>query len=109
MRKLLENREKNEEFKRVFLEALDEGLGVLGETTKETLLYLLKQNYQIEEKEIPDNLERFISGLREIFGESGSSFLESQIIKVLYRKLGFIIQVNMNLREAVKNARRLYL
>ena len=104
-----ENRKKNEEFKRVFLEALDEGLGILGETTKETLLYILKQNYRIEEEEIPDNLERFISSLKEIFGEYGSSFLESQIIKVLYRKLGFIIQTTMDLREAVNNAKRLYL
>jgi len=106
---LLENREKNEEFKRVFLEALDEALGILGETTKETLLYILKQNYRIEKKEIPENLERFVSSLEEIFGETGSSFLESQIIKVLYRKLGFIISTAMNLREAVNNAKRLYL
>ena len=104
-----ENRKKNEEFKRVFLEALDEGLGILGETTKETLLNILQQNYGIEEEDIPDNPERFISSLKEIFGEYGSSFLESQIIKALYRKLGIIIQPTMDLREAVNKAKRLYL
>jgi len=105
----MKNKPKREELKRMLLESIDETLNILGESTKKTVLYFLKQNYQIEEKEILDSPEAFISGIREIFGEVGSTFLESRIIEALYRKMGLIAPSTLSFEDAIKNARKLYL
>jgi len=105
----MENNSKNEEFKKILLEAIDETLSILGESTKKTLLHFMKQNYQIEEKEICENPESFISSIREIFGEAGSTFLESRIVETLYRRLGLIVTPTLSFEDAIKNAKKLYL
>jgi len=104
----MENKPKSEEFKKILLESIDETLSILGESTKKTLLYFLKQNYRIEEREIPENPEVFISSIRDIFGEAGSTFLESRIIETLYRRLGLIATSTLNFEDAIKNAKKLY-
>jgi len=99
---------KKEEFNRILLEAIDETLDVLGESVKKTLLYYLKRDYSIEEKEIPKNFENFISTLRDIFGEAGTAFLERRIVEALYRRLGIPVPINLSFEEGIEEAIKLY-
>jgi len=100
---------KKEEFNRILLESIDETLSILGESTKKVILYFLKQNYQVEEKDIPEDPKILILGIRRFFGEVGSAFLESRIIENLYGKLGQPAPSTLSLEDAIKNAEKLYL
>ncbi len=104
----MKNKLRGEEFNKILLESIDETLSILGESTKKTLLHFLKQKYRIGEKEIPENPRVFISGIREIFGEAGSTFLESRIIGSLYERLGLTAPLALSLEDAIKNAKKLY-
>jgi len=85
---LRKSKKKEDTFEETLLKAIDEGLSVLGETVKDTLLFFIDKNFNLKKKDIPKKLKEFSSGLREIYGEFGSSFLEDQILKSLYKKLG---------------------
>ena len=79
--------EKEKDFERLFIEAVDEGLGTLGESGKHMIFFHLDKNYSIKKHEIPKNPEAFVKGLEKIFG-AGASVLEKLIVKSLCSKLG---------------------
>ncbi|KPV62988.1 MAG: hypothetical protein AOA66_1058 [Candidatus Bathyarchaeota archaeon BA2] len=80
-------REKGKDFEKLFIEAVDEGLNVLGESGKQMIFFHLEKSCSIKKHEIPKKPEAFAEGLEKIFG-AGASVLEKLIVKSLYSKLG---------------------
>jgi hypothetical protein len=79
--------EKGKDFDKLFIEAVDEGLDVLGESGRQMIFFYLEKSYSIRRYEIPRKPEAFAEGLEKIFG-AGASVLEKLIVKSLYSKLG---------------------
>lgn len=73
-------------FEEALLEAIDEGLALLGESPKETLYYHLAQTFNINKRDIPFKIEEFTEAIERIFG-SGAKIIEIQIMKCLFKKL----------------------
>lgn len=78
--------EREKEFEKLFIEAVDEGLETLGESGKHMIFFHLDKSYSIKKHEIPKNPEAFAEGLEKIFG-AGASVLEKLIVKSLCSKL----------------------
>jgi len=79
--------EKVKDFDKLFIEAVDEGLDVLGESGRQMIFFHLEKSYSIKRHEISKKPEAFAAGLEKIFG-AGASVLEKLIVKSLYSKLG---------------------
>lgn len=75
------------DYQKILLEAIDEGLTILGDSGKHMVFFYLERNYSIRKHDIPKNPEAFIDGLEKIFG-SGASVLEKMILKCMCSKLG---------------------
>jgi hypothetical protein len=73
-------------FEEALLEAIDEGLTLLGESPKETLYYHLAQTFNINKRDIPSKIEEFTEAIERIFG-NGAKIIEIQIMKCLFEKL----------------------
>jgi len=78
--------EKEKDFEKLFMEAVDEGLETLGESGKHMIFFHLDKSYSIKKHEIPKKPEAFAKGLEKIFG-AGASVLEKLIVKSLCSKL----------------------
>jgi hypothetical protein len=68
------------EFDRLLLEAVDEGLCILGESSKQAIYFHLERNFGIKKDEIPSKLEAFSGALEQIFG-FGANFIEISITR----------------------------
>jgi hypothetical protein len=79
--------EKGKDFDRLFIEAVDEGLDVLGESGRHMIFFHLEKSCSVKRHEIPKKPEAFAEGLEKIFG-AGASVIEKLIVKSLYLKLG---------------------
>lgn len=80
-----------EAFKKALMEAIDEGLLMLGESGREVIYFRLKQSYALKKEDVPGHPEIFVRCLREIFG-SGAEVIERVTIKSLYKKLGIALE-----------------
>lgn len=80
-------REEGNDFEKLFMEAVDEGLRFLGESGRRMVFFHLERSYSIKRDDIPKKPEAFIAGLEEIFG-AGASVLEKLIVKSLCSKVG---------------------
>jgi hypothetical protein len=78
---------KPNNFDKILLEAIDEGLSVLGDGGKHMVFFYLEKNCSIRKQDIPENPEAFIRGLEKIFG-AGTTVLEKMILKCICSKLG---------------------
>jgi len=105
-----EKENKKKEFENILSEAIDHGLKILGETVKETLLFFIKNNFNLKEEEIPKEPEKFSLGLKKIYGEVGSAFLEDQILSSLYTMLGlrYTRRENINFEAQIREAFKEY-
>jgi len=74
-------------FEELFMEAVNEGLDVLGKGGKEMVFYNLEMRCSIKREEVQKKPEALVAELRKIFG-AGSSVLEKLIIRKLYLKVG---------------------
>ena len=74
-------------FTKVLLAAIDQGLSSLGDSPKQAIFYHLESSFQLKREEIPQNLTEFKQALDRIFGP-GAPYLEKLILKSLYEKLG---------------------
>jgi len=84
------------------VECIDRGLLVLGETPKKAVYYHLEKKSHVKKDEIPEKLEDFILGIRQIFG-SGASLIEKRIIEELSKELDVPIEENCSdLLESVR-------
>jgi len=76
----------NLDFKELLLEAVDDGLSLLGDCSKQALYCYLENSLKIKKQEIPDKIEEFSDTIEKIFGHS-AKLLEIEIMKNLYKKL----------------------
>ncbi|MBS7646253.1 MAG: hypothetical protein QXK93_00160 [Candidatus Bathyarchaeia archaeon] len=99
---------KTLEFERALIEAVDEGLLMLGESGREVVYFRLRHSYAINKENIPSHPEIFIECIRKIFG-SGAKVIEKNIAKILYRKLGleYVEKKNFEFLEYLKEAKML--
>jgi len=74
-------------FNEVLLEAVDEGLLILGESGRKAIYFHLQNSHSLKREDIPEKLEIFMNGLRKIFG-LGAQAIERSIVRCLYSKLG---------------------
>jgi len=79
--------QKTVTFEKILIDAVDEGLLMLGETGREVVYFRLRHSYALSKEDVPAHLEIFVECLKKIFG-SGSRAIEKAIIKSLYSKLG---------------------
>jgi hypothetical protein len=85
-----ENREAESEtkFEEVLLEAIDEGLSLLGESSKYAIYFHLEKAFKMNRLDIPYRIEDFTDALEKLFG-AGAKILEIHIMKCLYKKVGY--------------------
>jgi len=76
-----------EVFNRLLLEAIDEGLSSIGESSKQAIYFHLEKAFKVKRQEIPYRIEDFTAAIEKIFG-LGANFLEILIMKRLYEKVG---------------------
>ena len=75
------------EFENLLLDAVDQGLSSLGESSKQAIYFHLEKTYGVKKQNIPQNIEAFSSALEKIFGP-GSKFIETLVSKGLCEKAG---------------------
>ena len=79
------------DFEKLMLEAIDEGLSSLGESSKQAIYFHLEKTFDIKREEIPDRLSAFSQAIENIFGV-GAGCLEILIMQRLYEKVGGILR-----------------
>jgi hypothetical protein len=75
------------EFSAVLLDAIDEGLLVLGENSRTLIYQYIERKHQVKREEIPERLELFHETLISFFS-TAEKILEKIIAGNLYGKLG---------------------
>jgi len=78
---------RNRDFKKLLLEAVDEVLSLLGDSSKHAIYFYLEKKFTIKKQDIPNKIQEFANALENIFGH-GAKVLEIQIMKQLYEKVG---------------------
>jgi hypothetical protein len=73
----------------IVLEAIDEGLSSIGENCKKSIYFQLEIGHNLNKQEIPFRIKDFSEAIENIFG-SGAKILEIRILKILFRKMGYI-------------------
>jgi hypothetical protein len=79
------------DFEKLMLEAIDEGLSSLGESSKQAIYFHLEKTFDIKREEIPDRVSAFSQAIENIFG-AGAGCLEILIMERLYEKVGGILR-----------------
>ncbi len=79
------------DFENLLIEAVDEGLSSLGESSKQAILFHLDKGFNIGKNEIPNKIEDFTKAIEKIFGP-GASFLQILIARRLYEKVGEVFE-----------------
>jgi len=74
------------DFEKILIEAVDEGLSSLGESSKKAIYFHLDKNFNIKKQEIPEKIEAFAGAVENIFG-FGANFLEIAIMRQLQAKV----------------------
>jgi hypothetical protein len=97
-------------FETLLLEAVDEQLTSLGESSKQALYFHLEKGFNIRKNEIPYKTEAFVTAMEKIFG-LGADYLEILIMKSLHDKIGKRIDLDkttLTFLEYVEAAKRSY-
>ena len=79
--------QRTKTFEECFVEAVNEGLKVLGDSGKQMIFFYLENNYSVKREDIAKKPEAFALGLEKIF-HAGASVIEKLIVESLYSKLG---------------------
>jgi hypothetical protein len=74
------------DFEQLLLQAIDESLSSLGESSRQAIYYHLEKNFAIKKEQIPEKIEPFEDALKRIFG-IGADFIETLIMKRLAEKV----------------------
>ncbi len=78
---------RNHGFEKLLLEAIDEGLSSLGDSSKYAIYFHLKKAFNVSRRDIPYKIEEFADAIEKIFG-LGAKPLEILIMQRLYEKVG---------------------
>lgn len=96
-------------FDKLLLEAVDEGLSSLGESSKQAIYFHLAKSFNVKRNAIPFEIVAFAEAIEKIFG-LGANFLEVLIMKRLHEKIGVVFDWNESkkfvLAEYVMAAKR---
>lgn len=98
------------DFEKLLLEAVDEQLTSLGESSKQALYFHLEKGFNIKKHEIPRKTEAFVGAMEKIFGQ-GADYLEILIMKRLHSKIGLEVKLstpNLTFTEYVEAAKKCY-
>jgi hypothetical protein len=71
------------------LEAIDESLSSMGQNCKKSIYFHLENDYNLNKLEIPFRIKDFSEAIEKIFGV-GAKILEIQILRILFKKMGYI-------------------
>ena len=71
------------------LEAIDEGFSSIGTDCKKLMYFHLENEYNLTRQEIPFRIKDFSEAIENIFGFA-AGILEIRILKILFRKIGYI-------------------
>lgn len=101
-----------DDFETLLLEAVDEGLSSLGDSSKHAIYFHLQETFNIDKHEIPKNIDAFDKAIKKIFG-IGANFLEILIIRKLHQKAAQTIRIQtpeeLTLKEYVEQAKKNFL
>ena len=75
------------DFEKLLLDAVDEGLSALGESSKQAIYFHLEKSFNIKRNEIPERVGAFAQAIESIFG-AGAGCLEVLITHRLNDKVG---------------------
>jgi len=81
------------DFDELLLEAVDEGLSSIGESSKQAIYFYLETVFNLKRHEIPYKIEDFAVAIEKIFGQ-GAKCLEILIMNHLYEKIERPIQLH---------------
>ena len=98
------------DFEKLLLEAVDEQLTSLGESSRQALYFHLERGFNIKKQEIPRKTEAFVDAMEKIFGQ-GADYLEILIMKRLHSKMGLDVKLsktNLTFIEYIEAAKRSY-
>jgi len=79
------------DFEKLVLEAVDEGLSALGESSKQAIYFHLDKSFDIKREQIPDRVNAFTQALENIFG-AGAGCLEVLIMSKIHEKIGGVVE-----------------
>jgi hypothetical protein len=74
-------------FDKLLLEAIDEALSYIGESSKKSLYHQLEEDFQITKHEIPQKIRSFNRAIGEIFKE-GAFSLQILMMKRIHYEMG---------------------
>lgn len=74
------------EFDKLLQSAIDDALGSLGESVKQSIYFHIDKSFNVPRNHITEELEQFQAGLEKIFG-IGARFIEILIMKHLHSKI----------------------
>ena len=80
--------ENKTKFEEDLLEAIDEGLSLLGESSKYAVYFHLEKAFKMNRLDIPYRIEDFTDAIEKLFGP-GAKILEIHIMKRLFKKVGY--------------------
>jgi hypothetical protein len=75
------------DFKEILLEAIDEGLSILGDSAKNAVYNYLEKTFKMSPQDIPCRIEEYIIAIENIFG-TGAKIIQIQTMRKLYHKVG---------------------
>jgi len=79
---------ENNKFEEILLEAIDEGLSLLGESPKQAVYFHLETAFNMKRHAIPHRIEEFTDAIEKLFG-AGAKIIEIKIMKCLFKKVGY--------------------
>lgn len=91
---------RNRSFEKLLLEAVDQGLSSLGDSSKQVIYFHLENTFKINRRDIPYKIEEFAEAIEKIFG-LGAKFIEISIMKCLYEKVGSVFEYNPEQKDLV--------
>lgn len=87
----IDDNQKISKFEELLMESIDAGLAVLGESSKHVVYFYLEKTFKMNRLDIPYRIEEFTCAIERIFG-TGAKILEIQIMKCLFKKVGYSIK-----------------
>ena len=81
------------EFDIILADSIEKGLSVLGESPKQEIYSYIEKKYNLPKEKIASKTDLFVPAIEKIFG-SGAEFLEGQILKTLYERIGLTFEPN---------------
>jgi hypothetical protein len=101
----MEGKHKTMSFEELLLEAIDEGLSLLGESPKAAIYFHLEKTFSIKRQDIPYKIEEFTNAIERMFGV-GAKIVEIRIMKILFKKVGCTFKsywkpANLEFREYI--------